>query len=77
MPYWKFLIANVLGGIAWAGGTTAVVYYLGRVAEKWLKGFSWAGLAAAVLFGAATMLIVKRRAAKMAAREALEPVTAD
>jgi membrane protein DedA with SNARE-associated domain len=77
MPYWKFLIANVLGGIAWAGGTTAVVYYLGRVAEQWLKGFSWAGLAAAVLFGAATMLIVKRRAAKMAAQEALEPVAAD
>jgi membrane protein DedA with SNARE-associated domain len=77
MPYWKFPIANVLGGIAWAGGTTAVVYYLGRVAEQWLKGFSWAGLAAAVLFGAATMLIVKRRAAKMAAQEALEPVAAD
>ena len=38
------------------------------VAEQWLKGFSWAGLAAAVLFGAATMLIVKRRAAKLAAR---------
>ena len=73
MPYWKFLIANVLGGIVWAGGTTAVIYYVGMVAEKWLKGFSWVGLVAAVLFGAATMLIVKRRAAKMAAQEALEP----
>ncbi len=30
MPYWKFLIANVLGGIVWAGGTTAVIYYVGR-----------------------------------------------
>ncbi|MEU7991434.1 DedA family protein [Streptosporangium canum] len=64
MPYWRFLTANVLGGIAWAGGTTAVVYYLGRVAEKWLKGFSWAGLALAVLFGVATTLLVKRRAAQ-------------
>ncbi|MDP9844181.1 DedA family protein [Streptosporangium lutulentum] len=70
MPYWKFLIANVLGGIVWAGGTTAVVYYLGRVAEKWLKGVSWAGLAAAVLVGAGTMLFVRRRAAKTAAQEA-------
>ena len=33
MPYWKFLIANVLGGIVWAGGTTAVIYYVGIVAE--------------------------------------------
>ncbi|WP_223282164.1 DedA family protein, partial [Streptomyces sp. EAG2] len=29
MPYWKFLIANVTGGIVWAGGTTAVIYSLG------------------------------------------------
>ncbi|MFD8533505.1 DedA family protein [Streptosporangium canum] len=76
MPYWRFLTANVLGGIAWAGGTTAVVYYLGRVAEKWLKGFSWAGLALAVLFGVATTLLVKRRAVRMAAQEAEEPAGA-
>lgn len=76
MPYWRFLTANVLGGIAWAGGTTAVVYYLGRVAEKWLKGFSWAGLVLAVLFGVATTLLVKRRAARMAAQEAEEPASA-
>lgn len=62
MPYWKFLVANVLGGIVWAGGTTAVIYYLGMVAEKWLKGFSWVGLVAAVLFGVATTWYVKRRA---------------
>lgn len=33
MPYWKFLIANVLGGIVWAGGTTALIYSVGVVAE--------------------------------------------
>jgi len=63
MPYWRFLIANVLGGIVWAGGTTAVIFYLGMVAEKWLKGFSWVGLVAAVLCGIATTWYVKRRAA--------------
>lgn len=67
MPYWKFLIANVLGGVVWAGGTTAVIYYVGVVAEDWLKKFSYVGLAVAVLIGLASMLIVKRRAAKMAA----------
>ncbi|CAL2063783.1 DedA family protein [Streptomyces murinus] len=44
MPYWKFLIANILGGICWAGGTTAAVYYVGVVAEGWLKKFSYVGL---------------------------------
>ncbi|MEW1725050.1 DedA family protein [Streptomyces sp. NPDC093109] len=64
MPYWKFLIANVLGGIVWAGGTTAVIYTLGVVAEAWLKRFSWLGLLLAVLLGVASMLIVKNRAKK-------------
>ncbi|WP_413756203.1 DedA family protein [Streptomyces sp. MMBL 11-3] len=74
MPYWKFLIANVLGGIIWAGGTTAVIYYVGVVAESWLKRFSWLGLVAAVLFGLASMLIMKRRAKRMTTeREAETP----
>jgi membrane protein DedA with SNARE-associated domain len=64
MPYWKFLIANALGGVVWAGGTTAVIYYVGVVAEPWLKRFGYFGLAAAVLFGIASFLYVKRRAAR-------------
>ncbi|WP_327715731.1 DedA family protein [Streptomyces sp. NBC_00490] len=72
MPYWKFLIANVLGGILWAGGTTAVIYYVGIVAESWLKRFSWLGLVLAVLIGLTSMLVLKRKAAKgqSAVREA-------
>ncbi len=76
MPYWKFLIANFLGGVIWAGGTTAVIYYVGVVADSWLKKFSWLGLVAAVLIGLASMLIVKRKAKKATAeREAAEPET--
>ncbi|WP_354638435.1 DedA family protein [Kitasatospora camelliae] len=67
MPYWKFLIANVLGGVVWAGGTTLLVYQVGKVAEQWLKGFSWVGLVAAVLVGAGSAWVLKRRAAKAAA----------
>ena len=74
MPYWKFLIANVLGGIVWAGGTTAVIYYVGVVAEDWLKRFSWLGLMVAVLIGIASMLIVKRRAGRT--QPEAEPVVA-
>ncbi|WP_371530434.1 DedA family protein [Streptomyces sp. NBC_01283] len=72
MPYWKFLIANVLGGIIWAGGTTAVIYYIGVVAEDWLKRFSYFGLAIAVLIGVGSMLLVKRRAKKAAAARSSE-----
>ncbi|WP_217242095.1 DedA family protein [Streptomyces sp. AC555_RSS877] len=74
MPYWKFLIANVLGGILWAGGTTAVIYYVGIVAESWLKRFSWLGLVAAVLVGLTSMLVLKRKAKNVTAqKQAAEP----
>ncbi|MFF5638033.1 DedA family protein [Streptomyces sp. NPDC012825] len=70
MPYWKFLVANVFGGILWAGGTTAVIYSVGVVAEAWLKRFSWLGLVLAVLIGLTSMLIIKNRAKKAAAERA-------
>ncbi|MEV2189906.1 DedA family protein [Streptomyces phaeochromogenes] len=81
MPYWKFLTANVLGGILWAGGTTAVIYYVGVVAESWLKRFSWLGLVLALLIGLTSMLVLKRKAKKVSAereaeRTAAEPVPA-
>ncbi|MFJ7152881.1 DedA family protein [Streptomyces sp. NPDC100445] len=77
MPYWKFLIANVLGGVCWAGGTTAVIYYVGLVAEDWLKRFSYLGLVVALLIGLGSVLILKRKArnAQPAEREP-EPVNA-
>lgn len=69
MPYWRFFTANLLGGIVWAGGTTAVIYYVGVVAESWLKRFSWLGLVVAVLIGLTSMIVLKRKA-KNAARQA-------
>ncbi|QNP73984.1 DedA family protein [Streptomyces roseirectus] len=75
MPYWKFLTANVLGGIAWAGGTTAVIYYVGIVAEGWLKKFSWLGLVLAVLIGLTSMLVLKRKAKR--AQQEPEAVAAE
>ncbi|MFD6183334.1 DedA family protein [Streptomyces goshikiensis] len=75
MPYWRFLIANVLGGILWAGGTTAVIYSVGVVAEPWLKRFSWAALAAAVLFGLAVTLVMRSRMKKAANSLPVPPPT--
>ncbi|MFI9583236.1 DedA family protein [Streptomyces sp. NPDC052236] len=76
MPYWKFLIANVFGGILWAGGTTAVIYSVGVVAEAWLKRFSWLGLVLAVLIGLTSMLLLKNRAKKAAAEGETESAVA-
>jgi membrane protein DedA with SNARE-associated domain len=67
MPYPRFLIANALGGVLWAGGITAIIYTVGKVAEPWLSRFGYVGLGIAVLFGIASMLYVKRRAAKVQA----------
>jgi len=74
MRYPRFLTANALGGLVWAGGITAVIYYVGVVAEPWLKRFGYIGLAIAVLFGVGSLVVVKRRAAKAheAARAAAE-----
>ncbi|WP_409184442.1 DedA family protein [Amycolatopsis sp. VS8301801F10] len=66
MHYPRFLIANALGGIVWAGGTTALIYYLGVVADKWLKGFQWAGLGAALVIGVVVTLVLKKRMARNA-----------
>ena len=68
MPYARFLTANASGGLIWAGGTTAVVYYLGLAAEKWLSRFSWIGLVVAVVIGVAFTLVMKDRTAKAIAK---------
>jgi membrane protein DedA with SNARE-associated domain len=67
VPYRKFLMANAAGGIIWASGTTVVIYYAGRTAEKYLKDFSWIALLVAVVFGLITTLVLRRRAAKATA----------
>ena len=56
MPYRRFLVANVLGALVWAGGTTAAVYALGTVAERWLQRSAWAAL----LLAAVVALVAAR-----------------
>lgn len=66
VPYRRFLLANAAGGIIWATGTTLVIYYLGVVAEHWLRDFSWVALVVAVVFGIATTLFLRHRATRAA-----------
>lgn len=70
MRYSRFLIANALGGIVWATGTTALIHYVGEVAEKWLSGFAWVGLGVALIAGVGISLYIKHRAGKAMAPQA-------
>jgi membrane protein DedA with SNARE-associated domain len=67
MPYRHFLAANASGGLIWAGGTTAVVYYAGLAAERWLSRFSWIALVVAVLMGIGMTLLLRERTSRLIA----------
>jgi membrane protein DedA with SNARE-associated domain len=64
MPYPRFLAANASGAVCWAGGTTAVVYYAGLAAERWLSRFSWIALVVAIVCGIGLTLLLRERTAR-------------
>ena len=61
MKYARFLAANVLGAICWAGGTAYGVHFLGKIAEKWMKNFSYIGLGVAIVFGLVLSTVARKR----------------
>jgi membrane protein DedA with SNARE-associated domain len=75
MRYARFLVANVSGGICWAGGTTALVYYAGVAAERWLTRFSWIALVVAVVCGVIAAVLLRERASRAIAELGAEPST--
>ncbi|MCV7196882.1 DedA family protein [Mycobacterium angelicum] len=64
MPYPRFLAANVSGGICWAGGTTALVYFAGVAAERWLQRFSWIALVVALVCGLVAAILLRERTSR-------------
>jgi membrane protein DedA with SNARE-associated domain len=64
MRYARFLLANVSGALCWAGGTTALVYYAGMAAERWLTRFSWIALLLAVVCGAIAAILLRERTSR-------------
>ncbi|MGZ4514932.1 MAG: DedA family protein [Mycobacterium sp.] len=64
MHYPRFLAANVSGAICWAGGTTAVVYFAGMAAERWLERFSWIALVIAVVCGLIAAVLLRERTSR-------------
>lgn len=68
MRYRNFLVANATGAVCWAGGTTAVVYFLGLAAEKWLSRFSWVALVLAVVIGIGMTRLLKERTGRLIAQ---------
>lgn len=75
MHYPRFLIANAAGALCWAGGTTALVYSLGVVAETFLSRFSWIALVVAIVVGVVAALLLRKRTARAVAE--LEAQAAD
>lgn len=73
VPYGRFLVANAAGGLVWSFGTVFFIVWVGEKAERYLKDFSWAALALAVVAGLGTTWLMKRRAARMVA----QPVAVD
>jgi len=72
MPYPRFFAANALGGVTWAGGTTAVIYALGTGAEKWLKESSWIALTVAVVAVVALSTVFRKKMDLAVARHTAE-----
>ena len=64
MRYARFLLANVSGAVCWAGGTTALVYYAGMAAERWLTRFSWIALVVAVVCGLIAAVLLRERTSR-------------
>lgn len=64
MPYPRFLVANIGGGICWAGGTTALVYYAGVAAERWMSRFSWIALVIAIICGVTAAILLRERTSR-------------
>ncbi|MEE6177639.1 DedA family protein [Mycobacterium sp. 050134] len=64
MHYPRFLVANVSGAICWAGGTTALVYFAGMAAERWMERFSWVALVVAIVFGLIAAFALRERTAR-------------
>ncbi|MGH3597627.1 MAG: DedA family protein [Mycobacterium sp.] len=64
MRYSRFLTANVSGAVCWAGGTTALVYYAGVAAERWLSRFSWIALVVAVVCGVIIAVLLRERTSR-------------
>ncbi|EFG74180.1 SNARE-like domain protein [Mycobacterium parascrofulaceum ATCC BAA-614] len=64
MHYPRFLAANVSGALCWAGGTTALVYFAGMAAERWLERFSWIALVVAIVFGLIAAFALRERTSR-------------
>lgn len=61
LPYHKFLLANVPGGILWSGLVVWSVYYLGVVAEHWFKRLSWVALIIVIIFGVILSTVLRKK----------------
>jgi membrane protein DedA with SNARE-associated domain len=51
MPWWRFLVANATGAVAWAITMSLLGYFFGHLVHSWLSWGGWVLLALVVLVG--------------------------
>mgnify|MGYP000844635905 CR=1 FL=1 len=64
MHYPRFLAANMSGALCWAGGTTALVYFAGMAAERWMERFSWIAFVIAAVCGVTAAILLRERTSR-------------
>lgn len=67
-PWWRFLLWNAAGGIAWATATGLVAYYAGKPVADAISRYGLyavAGIIVVVILGAVAMRLVGKRLVKM------------
>ena len=60
MRWWRFLVWNAAGGIAWATLIALIAYYLGSAAASALGRYGLYAAGGALMLSALSFLIVRR-----------------
>ncbi|CAN5153742.1 hypothetical protein BH09ACT6_BH09ACT6_10030 [soil metagenome] len=70
MPYRRFLAANAVGAVLWAGTVTTVVYGLGHAAIAVIHQFTWIALLVVVALAITVAIVMVYRSRKARATDA-------
>ena len=59
MPWWRFIVWNAAGGIAWAAGVSLLAYWAGKAVAEAVSHYGLYGVFAAIVVGGLVLLGLK------------------